>query len=105
MSKEQLDYFNIEAYAPDCLMELRFLDSARRIECARYIADQQLGPAESAVAARAMKEHQRRPESNMGFTEAAGDCLAFKYFRDAEETKNATEKDACVGGVLSSRLV
>eukprot|EP01025_Chloroclados_australasicus_P069885 TRINITY_DN9944_c0_g1_i1.p1 TRINITY_DN9944_c0_g1~~TRINITY_DN9944_c0_g1_i1.p1 ORF type:complete len:262 (-),score=47.04 TRINITY_DN9944_c0_g1_i1:354-1031(-) len=32
----------------------------------------------------------------MGFTEAAGDCLAFKYFRDAEEKRTLEERQAFV---------
>lgn len=91
LSKDELIYFNNEETGPDCLMELRFLDVERRIEGARYIAQQALGPSDSVVLARAIKEQQRRSEGNPGFTAAAGDCLAFKFFRDAQETRKPEE--------------
>ena len=97
LSKEQLAFFKSEEYGPDCLMELRFLDAERRVEGARYIADEQLPPRESVVLGRAIKEWQRRPDTAVGFSDAAGDCLAFKYLRDAEETRNKEERLRFVG--------
>ena len=32
-----------------------------------------------------MKEHERREGTKEGFTDAAGDVLAFKHFRDVSE--------------------
>jgi hypothetical protein len=104
LSKEQLAFFKNEDYGPDCLMELRFLDVERRQEGARYIADHRLSPRESVVLGRAMKERQRRPEAAVGFSEEAGDCLAFKSFRDAEETRNKVEKLKFVGAVAWAPL-
>jgi hypothetical protein len=88
LSKKELAIFNNEATGPDCLIELRYLDTDRRVEGARYIAQQQLGESDSVILARAIKEHERRADSNEGFTLSAADCLAFKYFRDAQETRN-----------------
>lgn len=92
LTDEQQQFFQSEDHSPDCLMELRFLDRSRRVEGARYIADNQLPPDESLVLARAIKEHSRRAESAVGFSGAAGDCLAFKYYRDAEETRDVEER-------------
>lgn len=92
LSDEQRQFFHNEDHSPDCLMELRFLDRGRRIEGARYIADNQLSPDDSLVLARAIKEHARRTEAADGFSSAAGDCLAFKYYRDAEETRDVEER-------------
>ena len=78
-------------------MELRFLDSERRQEGARYIADNQLSPPESVILARAVRERQRRPEHAVGFSEAGGDCMAFKYMRDAEETRSSDQAAEFVG--------
>lgn len=100
LSPEQLAYFKSEEHGPDCLLELRFLDIEARQEGARYIADMRLPPRESVVLARAMKERQRRPEAAQGFSERAGDCLAFKHFRDAEETRNQAEKERFIGAFL-----
>jgi hypothetical protein len=92
LNKEQLAFFKVEEYGPDCLMELRFLDAERRQEAARYIAVNRLSPHDSVVLARAIKEHQRRPDTAEGFSDAAGDCLAFKYFRDGREMRSMEEK-------------
>lgn len=92
LSDEQCQFFQNEDHSPDCLMELRFLDRSRRIEGARYIADHRLSPDDSLVLARAIKEHARRTEAAAGFSGAAGDCLAFKYYRDAEETRDVEER-------------
>lgn len=105
LSPEQLAYYKSEDYGPDCLMELRFLDTEHRQEGARYIADERLPPRESVVLARAIKERQRRPEAAEGFSEQAGDCLAFKFFRDAEETRTATEKEQFIGARRASCLL
>lgn len=92
LSKEQLAFFKVEEHGPDCLLELRFLDAESRQEGARYIANNRLSPHDSVVLARAIKEHQRRPDAAEGFSDAAGDCLAFKYFRDAGEMRSNKEK-------------
>ena len=34
------------------------------------------------MLARAMKDHERRIGGDLGFSDAPGDCLAFKYYRD-----------------------
>ena len=84
-------YFNNEDVGPECLLELRFLDLERRVEGARYIADNCLGPSDAAALGRAIKEHERRGDSNGRFSRAAGDCLAFKCFRDALEARSPEE--------------
>jgi hypothetical protein len=37
---------------------------------------------EATVLSRAVKEHERRGGDKEGFSEAPGDCLAYKYYRD-----------------------
>lgn len=37
---------------------------------------------DAALLARAVREHERREGAKRGFSEAPGDCLAFKYYRD-----------------------
>jgi hypothetical protein len=92
-------------------MELRFLDAERRQEAARYIAVNRLSPHDSVVLARAIKEHQRRPDTAEGFSDAAGDCLAFKYFRDGREMRSMEEKlryastFLCSGGKIGLRTI
>lgn len=34
------------------------------------------------MLSRSVKEQQRRMGENEGFSDAPGDCLAFKYYRD-----------------------
>jgi hypothetical protein len=41
-----------------------------------------MGLQDAVLLARAVKEHERREGVKAGFSEAPGDCLAFKYFRD-----------------------
>jgi Rubisco accumulation factor 1 alpha helical domain len=83
-------------------MELRFLDAERRQEGARYISDERLEPRDSVILARAIRERQRRDAVAAGFSEAAGDCMAFKYLRDAEETRSRDERLAFVGAVTAA---
>jgi hypothetical protein len=97
LTAEQCSFFQYEDSSPDCLMELRFLDSQRRVEGARYIADKQLDGEMATVLARAIKEQQRRGDTATGFSSAAGDCLAFKYYRDAQECRNMKERQQYIG--------
>ena len=96
-----MTYFNDEENGPECLMELRFLDLDRRAEGARHIADNRLGPSDSALLGRAIKEHERRSDSNEGFSRAAGDCLAFKFYRDAQESRSPEDAVRLVSMPLS----
>lgn len=82
-------------------MELRFLDRSRRIEGARYIADNRLSPDDSSMLARAIKEHARRSDTATGFSSAAADCLAFKCYRDAQETRDSEERLRYISATLS----
>lgn len=100
LTAEQCSYFQYEESSPDCLMELRFLDSGRRVEGAQYIADQQLSADMATVLARAIKDQQRRGEAAAGFSGAAGDCLAFKYYRDAQECRNMKERQQFIGAAF-----
>jgi predicted alpha/beta hydrolase len=78
-------------------MELRFLDSGRRLEGARYIADNRLSGELATVLARAIKEQQRRGTAAAGFSGSAGDCLAFKYYRDAQECRDTESRKKYIG--------
>ncbi|GFR49049.1 hypothetical protein Agub_g11075 [Astrephomene gubernaculifera] len=71
----------------DLLYPFRFLSAERRVAAAQYIVAQNLDAAMCEVLARAMKEFERRPQERAGFSEAPGDCLAFKYLRDALECR------------------
>lgn len=100
LTVEQRVFYQYEESSPDCLIGLRFLDSGRRIEGARYIADMQFSEEMAAIVARAIKEQQRRGEAAVGFSAAAGDCLAFKYYRDAQECRNMKEREQYIGTIL-----
>lgn len=88
---EVVDYFGSEG-GEYLLYELRFLSVQQRVAPAVYIAENQLDQRESNILARAVKEHQRRLGDKMGFSAAPGDCLAFKYYRDALECKKEQER-------------
>lgn len=97
LTPEQRTFFQYEDSSPDCLIELRFLDSERRVTGARYIADMQFSGEAASILAKAIKEQQRRGDAAAGFSSAAGDCLAFKYYRDAQECRNIRERQQYIG--------
>eukprot|EP00803_Ostreobium_quekettii_P001885 evm.model.scf_145EXC.4 EVM.evm.TU.scf_145EXC.4 scf_145EXC:60741-67612(+) len=91
ISEEALRAYDVDG-AYFMLYELRFLKAEQRARGAQYIADHGLDPRESMELARAIKEHERRNGFEEGFSEAAGDCLAFKYFRNVLESRLADEQ-------------
>lgn len=74
------------------LFEIRFLTAQQRQDTAEYIVDNRLGQQECVVLARAVKEHDRRRAEREGFSNAPGDCMAYKYYRDAQEARRDTHK-------------
>lgn len=76
------------------LYHFRFLPAEKRVDAAKYIAANDLSAPECEVLARAMKEWDRRPTERHGFDSTAGDCLAFKYLRDAVECRFIEESYA-----------
>ena len=61
-----------------------------------------LNPRDSVILGRAVKERHRRPDAAAGFSNAGGDCMAFKYLRDAEETRNKEERRQFVGAMSAA---
>ncbi|KAK9784877.1 hypothetical protein WJX73_008467 [Symbiochloris irregularis] len=84
------------------LYELRFLGNDLRITAARYIAEQGLEAPAARVLAKAMKEHVRREGPAFGFSTAPGDSLAYKYYRDAIETRREKEKEQLLQKALEA---
>ena len=50
------------------------------VPCLRQLGTH--GTQDAVALARAVREHERREGAKRGFSEAPGDCLAFKYYRD-----------------------
>ncbi|KAK9807048.1 hypothetical protein WJX72_012001 [[Myrmecia] bisecta] len=86
MSREQLAFFDQDG-GPERLYELRFLSADARAAAATYVANFRLDIEECQQLARAIKDHERRQGSKEGFTASPGDCLAFKFYREALEAK------------------
>lgn len=88
VSEDVLGYFS----SPDAeklLYPLRVMTAEDRQICAEYLYEQQLDEKQSEMLIRAMREHARRRHDNGEFQYTPGDCLAYKYYRDAlEETRN-----------------
>jgi hypothetical protein len=83
------------------LHELRFLSLRQRIAAVCYVVDNNLSPPEAQVLARAMKEHERRLGERDGFADSPGDCLAYKFFRDALECRRQEDAQACAAKGLA----
>lgn len=84
---EKLACFDNEEGANQ-LYYMRYLSDPARPATAIYIVDNQLDGQESAVLERAVKEQERREGHREGFSSTPGDCLAYKYYRDAVESRN-----------------
>eukprot|EP00798_Chlamydomonas_sp_ICE-L_P011695 gene11695-34421_t len=69
------------------LHPFRFLTNDFRNSAVQYVADKQLDYQVCEVLARSMKEFERRDDDRHGFSAHPGDCLSFKYMRDAIESK------------------
>lgn len=92
-SKETLNYFDREG-ADVLLYELRFNAGPSRPDAATYIAENQLDTQQARTLARALKDQERREGDKLGFSAKPGDCLAFKYYRDAiEVSRSLTHKE------------
>lgn len=93
--EETLEYFTQDG--GDALVyELRFLAVENRSDPACYIANNQLDEHMALVLARSIKEHARRGGDMLGFSIHSGDCLAFKYYRDALECKKERDIEDCI---------
>jgi hypothetical protein len=90
--EDVLSYFSTPD-AEKLLYPLRVMTAEDRQVCAEYLYEQQLDEKQSEMLIRAMREHARRRHENDQFEYTPGDCLAFKYYRDAlEETRNKESK-------------
>ncbi|KAF8061091.1 RAF1 [Scenedesmus sp. PABB004] len=76
-----------DAGGDELLYHFRFLAAERRAAAAQYVVANGLDDQQSEVLARAMKEWDRRPGERAGFSESPGDCMAFKFLRDAVECR------------------
>jgi len=90
-----IDYFTQEG-GDELLYELRFLAAENRPNPATYIAEKQLDQRMALTLARSIKEHERRAGETLGFSLDSGDCLAFKYYRDALECKKERDIEDCI---------
>jgi hypothetical protein len=95
MPEEVLEFFSQEG-GQHRLYELRFLPVSKRAAPALYMAENNVDQRDAALLARAVREHERREGAKRGFSEAPGDCLAFKYYRDGLETKTDRAKEQCM---------
>lgn len=82
---------NFDAGGENLLHPFRFLGAERRVAAAQYIIENRLDPPMCEILARSMKEYERRPMDRHGFSELPGDCLSFKYLRDAGECRRRQE--------------
>ena len=77
------------------LYPLRYLTAVDRQSAAEYIYNNGLDEKKADELVRAMREHERRHEKNFEYT--PGDCMAFKYYRDAiEETRNEDQRQLII---------
>lgn len=83
------------------LYELRFLTNQQRKAAAAYIAEHDLDAAMCLVLGRAIKEHERRNGIKEGFMDTPADCLAYKYYRDAMESRRQEDIEKYVNKALS----
>jgi hypothetical protein len=61
------------------------------VSAVKYIVEKKIGPDDCEILARAMKEWERRDQERHGFSNHPGDCMAFKFLRDALETRTREE--------------
>lgn len=88
----------------ELLYELRTLSAAQRKAAAHYMVDNGLGVKSVRELAKAMKDHERRPQGREGFTVAAADCLAFSLYRAACESTEEETRQAFVERALALTL-
>lgn len=81
--KEKLEYFDRPELG--VLGELRELVGDRRWQAAEYCVDSGFGQPEAAELAKAYRMLDMFPAERKGFSDAPGDVLAFKLFRNAAE--------------------
>ncbi|KAL3138408.1 hypothetical protein ABBQ32_006204 [Trebouxia sp. C0010 RCD-2024] len=87
---EKLRYFNTED-SEYKLYPMRVLAVQARGPVAEYIVDHDLNTKDSEVLIKAFKEHERRDGEKEGFAHTPADALAFKFYRDAGETRRKHE--------------
>ncbi|GAB4818970.1 hypothetical protein N2152v2_006016 [Parachlorella kessleri] len=95
LSGAELAHFDGEG-GEELLYELRLLSIKQRTQAAAYIVENDLTPQESLVLARAVKDHERRVGTKEGFSNEMGDCLAYKYYRDAVECRRTEDAEVCI---------
>lgn len=85
----------------ELLYQLRTLSVSQRKAAAEYMMENGLNMSGVRELAKAIKEHERRPQGREGFTTAPGDCLAFMLHRAAGEAADAEVKESFVQQGLS----
>ncbi|QDZ21761.1 rubisco accumulation factor 1 [Chloropicon primus] len=94
VSEDLLSYYS-QFGAEKLLYPLRVMTAEDRQTCAEYISAEGLDEKQCETLVRAMREHARRTydSDRLMFDYNPGDCLAYKYYRDAlEETRNPERK-------------
>ncbi|KAG6553916.1 hypothetical protein Mapa_004833 [Marchantia paleacea] len=93
-SAETLEWFDEDRV--ETLYALRTLSAGQRKTAADFVTKNSLNVEEAQELAKAIKDHERRPQGREGFTAAAGDCLAYMCYRGAVESKDAEARSAFV---------
>ncbi|GFH09438.1 uncharacterized protein HaLaN_04578, partial [Haematococcus lacustris] len=99
LSPELLASF--DSRGEDMLYPFRNLTQEMREAAAEYVVQQNYDATACEVLARSMKEWERRPVERTGFTDHPGDCMAFKYLRDALECTKVEEAEKKMQQALS----
>lgn len=101
---EAMPAFDSPPGAP-ALHELRNLPADARRGAAEYLATggemlacgngilEQVDADLASTLARAYREYERRPREREGFSDAPGDVLAYKHWRDAAECRREEDKE------------
>jgi hypothetical protein len=86
------------------LNELRNLARDVRVAAAAYLAERGADPALASTLARAYREWERRRATDDGFTQAPGDVMAYKFYRDAVECRREEDKDKAVERAVAAAV-
>jgi hypothetical protein len=76
----------------DVLYEFRVLNQSQRLAAAQLASDKKLDLDGAREVAKAMKDFARLPSIPEGFTERAGDAVAYQCWRRAREKKDLPDK-------------
>ncbi|KAK6136088.1 hypothetical protein DH2020_030193 [Rehmannia glutinosa] len=92
---ETVSYFDFPG-GPEILYEIRILNNEQRVVAARFIIENNFEGKRAEELARSMKDFPRR-YGDRGWDSfdgnSPGDCLAFMYYRQAQEHKSASSPE------------